>query len=187
MPSYAAILRSLGFSQQQIDNLINLSLNGTYAPADAQYAVATSNGSLTAERVLTNTTTVTWDFSTAGQAKANTSDASGSYTPTLTGVANAASTSGPTGVYLRSASGVSSTVTFSVTPSVGLTLTKVGISLPVVATLSSNLFGVATVVDGSVYIPAYVVYDNSNNRAELWFISATTGSHTVYAQFQYLV
>lgn len=41
------------------------------APVDAQYIVAAANGTLTAERVATDTATVTWDFSTAAQAKAN--------------------------------------------------------------------------------------------------------------------
>jgi len=41
------------------------------APTDADYLVKTSNASLSAERVVTNTTTVTWDWSTAGQAKAS--------------------------------------------------------------------------------------------------------------------
>lgn len=41
------------------------------APTDADYLVKTANGSLSAERVVTDTATVTWDWSTAGQAKAN--------------------------------------------------------------------------------------------------------------------
>ena len=41
------------------------------APANAQYLVSTANGALTAERVATNTASVTWDFGTAAQAKAN--------------------------------------------------------------------------------------------------------------------
>ena len=51
-----------------------LSIPGTggIAPADAQYIVAAADPTLTAERVLTNTATVTWDFATAGQAKATT-------------------------------------------------------------------------------------------------------------------
>lgn len=44
---------------------------GGGAPDNAEYLVAASNGTLTAERVATNTTTVTWDFATPGQAKAN--------------------------------------------------------------------------------------------------------------------
>ncbi len=45
--------------------------SGGSAPVDAQYIVAAVNAILTAERVATNTSTVTWDFSTPGQAKAN--------------------------------------------------------------------------------------------------------------------
>lgn len=49
------------------------------APDNADYLVKTANGSLSAERVVTDTATITWDWGTAGQAKANfTGSASGS-------------------------------------------------------------------------------------------------------------
>lgn len=48
---------------------------GGGAPTDAEYLVAAAHASLSAERVATNTATVTWDFATAGQAKANVPDA----------------------------------------------------------------------------------------------------------------
>jgi hypothetical protein len=41
------------------------------APADAEYIVGASNGVLTAERVVTDTPTVSWDLATAAQATAN--------------------------------------------------------------------------------------------------------------------
>jgi hypothetical protein len=41
------------------------------APVDAQYIVAVSHGDLTAERVATDTNSITWDFATGGQAKAS--------------------------------------------------------------------------------------------------------------------
>jgi hypothetical protein len=44
---------------------------GGGAPDDAEYLVGASDGDLTAERVVTDTPTVTWDLGTAGQAKAN--------------------------------------------------------------------------------------------------------------------
>jgi hypothetical protein len=44
---------------------------GGGAPTGAQYIVAASDATLTAERVGTDTTTITWDFGTAGQAKLN--------------------------------------------------------------------------------------------------------------------
>lgn len=50
------------------------SSGGGGAPDDAQYLVAAANGDLTAERVTTDTATVTWDHGVAGQAKANVPD-----------------------------------------------------------------------------------------------------------------
>lgn len=44
---------------------------GGGAPVDAEYIVAVSNGTLTVERVLTDTASITWDKTTAGQVKAN--------------------------------------------------------------------------------------------------------------------
>ena len=49
----------------------------TGAPTDAEYLVGAANVTLTAERVVTDTATVTWDLTTPGQAKAN---AVGGYT-----------------------------------------------------------------------------------------------------------
>lgn len=43
---------------------------GGGAPTDADYLVRTANGSLSVERVVTDTSTVAWDWATAGQAKA---------------------------------------------------------------------------------------------------------------------
>lgn len=51
-----------------------LASGGGGAPTNADYLVKTANGSLSAERVVTDTATVTWDWSTAGQAKANATD-----------------------------------------------------------------------------------------------------------------
>lgn len=44
---------------------------GAGAPTSADYLVKTANGGLSAERVVTDTSTITWDWGTAGQAKAN--------------------------------------------------------------------------------------------------------------------
>ena len=62
-----------------------LGITGTNAPVNAQYITAAVDPTLTAERVLTNTATVTWDFATAGQAKATATgfgNVSNSGTPT---------------------------------------------------------------------------------------------------------
>lgn len=49
---------------------------GSGAPTNAQYLVGASDATLSAERVVTDTTTVSWDLATAAQAKANVVDAS---------------------------------------------------------------------------------------------------------------
>ncbi len=55
----------------------NLAISGTtlnaanQAPIDADYLVHTANAQLTAERVVTDTATITWDWSDATKAKAN--------------------------------------------------------------------------------------------------------------------
>ena len=50
----------------------NTSLGGGGgAPTDAEYIVKSANGGLSAERVLTDTATVAWDYATGGQAKGN--------------------------------------------------------------------------------------------------------------------
>lgn len=46
----------------------------TYAPNTADFLVKTANGALTAERVVTDTASLIWDWSVAGQAKANVQD-----------------------------------------------------------------------------------------------------------------
>lgn len=44
---------------------------GGGAPTTAEYLVATADGTLSAERVATNTSRISWDFGTSGQAKAD--------------------------------------------------------------------------------------------------------------------
>ena len=64
---------------------LSFDVNGNATPAamspvDADYLVKTANAGLSAERVVTDTTTITWDWSTAGQAKANRADLTGDVT-----------------------------------------------------------------------------------------------------------
>lgn len=51
--------------------VLSASGGGGGAPTDADYITSTTNATLTAERVLTDTATITWDRTTAGQIKAN--------------------------------------------------------------------------------------------------------------------
>lgn len=49
----------------------NCAAAGSGAPTTADYLVKTADGGLSAERVVTDTSTITWDWATGGQAKAN--------------------------------------------------------------------------------------------------------------------
>jgi len=64
----ASVASALADLDSRVDTL---EAGGSGAPTDAEYLVATANGSLSAERVTTDTATVAWDHGTAGQAKAN--------------------------------------------------------------------------------------------------------------------
>jgi hypothetical protein len=60
----------LGHAGQAKANIVTGTAAGV-APSDADYLVGTATASLSAERVVTNTPSIIWDVSTAGQAKAN--------------------------------------------------------------------------------------------------------------------
>ena len=52
----------------------NCATGGSGAPTTADYLVKTADGGLSAERVVTDTGTITWDWATGGQAKATAVD-----------------------------------------------------------------------------------------------------------------
>lgn len=64
-------IATTAFVQQAVNSI------GIPAPANAEFITSSVNGTLTAERVLTNSASITWDFTVAGQAKANTSAGGG--------------------------------------------------------------------------------------------------------------
>lgn len=74
----------------------DLEAGGTGAPDDADYLVKTAHASLSAERVVTDTTSITWDWATGGQAKAKraalTGDVTASADSNSTTIANDAVT-----------------------------------------------------------------------------------------------
>lgn len=80
-PSSAKVPRSN--VQQALEYLADLvtaltatvaSISSSFAPKTASYLVQSADATLTAERAVTDTATVAWDFSTGGQAKANVPD-----------------------------------------------------------------------------------------------------------------
>ena len=63
--------------------------NWRWLTPTAEYITSSANAALSAERVLTNTASVTWDFATAGQAKANIIGAAPTGAEYITSIADA--------------------------------------------------------------------------------------------------
>lgn len=67
--AFKSLVDYLGRLAQELTRAIDAI--GLSAPVDGDYLVGSTNGTLTAERVVTDTATITWDLSAGGQAKAN--------------------------------------------------------------------------------------------------------------------
>jgi hypothetical protein len=137
----------------------------------------------------TGTRTVT--ATSAGILGAGPIIASGSWSPTLTGVANVDGT--PTSLYAtytRMGSIVTCQVTLSIDPTVITTQTEVGISLPIASafTGSNDASGEGAGSTGNgVAQYVQVVSDGTNDRATLIFQSGSTSASIVTATFQYTI
>ncbi len=109
---------------------------------------------------------------------------SGTYTPTITGVANVDSSTAFTCQFLRVGNVVTVSGSVNVDTTAASILTTVGISLPIPSDLSSYIqcCGVAS---GSGV--GYIQGDVTNDRANLSFTVATTDNRAWFFNFTYLV
>lgn len=109
---------------------------------------------------------------------------SGTYTPTITGVANVDASTAFTCQFLRVGNVVTVSGAVNVDTNAASVLTTVGISLPIASDLSSYLqcCGVAS---GSGV--GYIQGDVTNDRANLSFTVATTDNRAWFFNFTYLV
>lgn len=113
---------------------------------------------------------------------------SGTYTPTLTNVANVAASTAYACQYMR----VGSTVTVSgkvdVDPTVTVTSTQLGISLPIASALAT-----AQQCAGTAFAPAIaaqgaaILGDVANTRAQMQWISGDVTNQAMYFSFSYTV
>lgn len=111
----------------------------------------------------------------------------GTYTPTLTGVANVGSLTAYACQYMRVGNTVTVSGTLDVTPSVLATATRIGVTLPIASNISGiNLAGTCAPLNaGGNAGPA--VADPANDRAELYFIAGFTTSASLWFTFTYRV
>jgi hypothetical protein len=132
-----------------------------------------------------------------GNTKVFTSDANGngswgpivttgSYTPTLTGVANVAASTSALCYYYRIGSEVTVYGTLQIDPTAATTLTQIGLSIPVASTFTTSTQAAGTFAfnNGEAGI---VISDASNGRAELQFTPTTGTNRTYWFQFSYHV
>ena len=113
---------------------------------------------------------------------------SGTYTPTLTGVTNVASTSAATTRYTR----VGNVVFVSGTAAIDTTstgLTQFDVSLPIASNLAagSDLTGTFTRDESSSYVPGACVGEVTNDRAACVFYASYTSASNAYFSFSYEV
>lgn len=145
------------------------------------------------ERVEPTTTIVTTSAESAAQGDESIAqDKVSSYTPTFTAAVNVASTVGATAYYEVMCRGqqrhvhVFGSVAVTATAAAN-TLTELGISLPVAATLvAGGLVGSARSNAGNVG-QSGIIADTSNNRAKMQWLSPTTSAVTLYYSFNYVL
>jgi hypothetical protein len=109
-------------------------------------------------------------------------------TPTMTSVANVASSGTPVLFYQRVGDYVYGTLVLTVTPTAGSTSTQIDFSLPVASNfaLTTDLIGSGTTV-GATFEPALLFADFTNDRGHIEFTSTSTSTHTVSVTFQYKI
>lgn len=116
--------------------------------------------------------------------------ASGTYTPTLTNVANAGGTLSSDGAqYIRVGNVVTVSGKLQTIPTAATTLTQIGISLPVASNFASahECSGTAASRRGSFFVGT-IHADATSDRAELWFDSVdNVNAHVIYYTFTYTI
>lgn len=114
--------------------------------------------------------------------------AAGTYTPTLTNVANLDATTAYQCQYMRVGNTVTVSGKIDVDPTTTLTSTQVGISLPIASDI-----GAVEDVGGTAFCPtvanqgAAILGDATNNRAQMEWIAADVTNQPMYFTFTYQV
>ena len=112
--------------------------------------------------------------------------ASGTYTPTLTNVANLDASTAYEAQYMRVGSVVTVSGRVDIDPTLAATSTQLGISLPIASNLGAteDCAGTAfcTAVAG---MGAAILGDAANNRAQLQYISSDINNQPMYYTFTY--
>ena len=116
---------------------------------------------------------------------------SGTYTPTLTNVANAGTLLSDGAQYMRLGNVVTVSGRLQLIPTASATLTKIGMSLPIASNLGAGTLyecsGTGAARVGGAQQLCIIMSDITNNRAELWFDATSTSTHAFNFIFQYQI
>jgi hypothetical protein len=131
---------------------------------------------------------VNQEFENAYQDIRSKKMAGGTYTPTLTNIANLDSVTGYEAQYMRVGNTVTVSGEIDVDPTLAATATRIGISLPISSNFSNtqNCGGVAF-APGIAGQGAGIFADNTNDRAEMRWVSDDVSSQAMYFTFTYKI
>jgi len=117
-----------------------------------------------------------------------TTIAAGTYTPTLTNVANLDASTAYLCLYSRVGTIVTVSGVVDIDPTSGATITQLGISLPIASAFANTTDCSGTACAVAVASESgSVVADATNDRANLHIIVASTANHAVSFTFQYRI
>lgn len=112
---------------------------------------------------------------------------SGSYTPTLTTVANISATTAYSCQYLRVGDMVHVSGRLDADPTAATTLTQIGISLPIASNFANSNECAGTANASHVDDSAAIAADTTNDRAQMSWICRDTTNHGMFFTFSYRV
>lgn len=113
---------------------------------------------------------------------------SGTYTPTLTNVANLAASTAYVCQYMRVGTVVTVSGKVDIDPTLAATSTQLGISLPIASNLATAEQCAGTAfASGIAAQGAAILGDAGNNRAQLQYVSSDVSNQPMYFNFQYQI
>lgn len=168
-----------------------------YAPTGgrADITFSAGGGDLLAANNLSDVANTTTSRDNLGAAKASDvatllalNLSSGTYTPTLTAVANVGASTAYQCQWLRVGSVVSVSGRLDIDPTLPAVSTQLGISLPVASNLATaqNCAGVAF-ASGVASMGAAILGDATLDRAQLQYVASDVTNQAMYFTFTYLV
>lgn len=126
--------------------------------------------------------------STAPTGTTNQYIASGTYTPTLTGVANVGASTAYGCSWIRVGNVVTVSGRVDIDPTLTATLTQLGISLPIASNFSAaNQCAGTANASAIASLSAAILGDATNDRAEMDYVSTDVTNQPMYFTFTYVI